>query len=959
MLSDVAPVLVLGETGSGKSSFINLLLGEDILPCSLLSNTHVICEIQYCGKDKKSWAELVKAGSSNEVTKIEDPGDGKFTEMLAERIQALDGNKRAVYRLAKIYLPCDILKSGLMIVDSPGIGETKEMTSMVLSYILNAAAFIYVIDSTNAGGMQARVKELVQKVYRQAMEDQKLCRPESAIFVCNKWDEVSSKDREDVWEDTQRKVKEAWPECKESQLIRFSTLEALFIQQKGGLAPKFEIILKNINALVPIGQENLVLKGYRYLEWFITRSITCFGAHLSQLNLSQEDREQKRKETKDRLNQLKSRISTFFDEQFKTLKTDIEHIADNLKHFITEKKNLAKVCKFSDKELPKRKTWNEAAVEVRHKVYGSMRTLIKEWESKETQFGNIAKHIEESIGKEFPAFDKEIYQAEKLMSQPQKTQSLATYDDEIDLVPEFIQNKFGSLSLGTKVALGIGLAPALLVGMIVRLPVFGVQAFEKFYSKYSLDKDFKEALGDNEKLKVVCEKYAQRTVENITHKINMRQIIEEDMQPLMTYLKQQHKRMETQIQLDLDLLKNLKDEDRKDEDVRKVYEPMNNKFLILRECLNHFMLIHLPAKFASWIEEVPFADIQVCNDKLICEGLEAEIFEAKSKPMKITEGKDIVCVRAAKQEIKRNKMKQFLKILEAYKIIKKENIAKCYGFWNPGVGSGKLYQILEPLQCSLRQFTTRVDFTNNNDNNCVRTMIQLMNGLDYLHDKKLIHLDLSMDTVAVDANGQVKLTNISPEVRVNLEPVVTDGKVCLSKYIHLEPKFFQNKDLVKYRVRDDMYGVGIIMWEMWAGQPVVEIGREYEIPDEYFKGSSKESLTDELEKSGSSGKFKGMGGREQRNSGKSKNEDNDFEVVEDEKWFQKYLETFRPKKTEKFSDETDQRLHLCNEWWGTIIYCLDGNLDAKKWLKSWKNYPNFPEVSIHFQEKHFSSDGKN
>ena len=44
-----------------------------------------------------------------------------------------------------------------MIVDSPGIGETKEMTSTVLSYILNASAFIYVIDSTNAGGMQARV----------------------------------------------------------------------------------------------------------------------------------------------------------------------------------------------------------------------------------------------------------------------------------------------------------------------------------------------------------------------------------------------------------------------------------------------------------------------------------------------------------------------------------------------------------------------------------------------------------------------------------------------------------------------------------------------------------------------------------------------------------------------------------------------------------------------------------
>ncbi|XP_053393798.1 uncharacterized protein LOC123525928 [Mercenaria mercenaria] len=980
MLSDVAPVLVLGETGSGKSSFINLLLGQNILPCSLLSNTHVICEIQYSGDGQKSRAELHKAGSSKECTVIEDIGDGKFTEVLAKHIQQLDSNKRAVYRLANIYLPCDILKSGLMIVDSPGIGETKEMTSMVLSYILNASAFIYIIDSTNAGGMQARVKELVQKVYRQALEEQRICRPESAIFVCNKWDEVCSRDRADVWEDTKRKVKDAWPECKESQIIRFSTVEASFIQDKGGMAPKFETILKNINTLIPVGQEVLVLKGYRYIEHFISRCIVCFGAHLSQLNLSKEEREQKRTDAKDRLNQLKSRITTFFDEQSKRLKAEIENIADDLKKYINEKPNLDRVCKFSDKDLPKRQNWNEAAVEVRHKVYGSMRTLIKDWESQETHFGKLAKHIEDSIEKEFPAFDKEIYQAEKLLSNSQKTTSVDTDETEIGLVPEFIQNRIGGLSLGTKVALGIGLSPVLLVGMIFRLPVLGAQAFEKFYSKYSLEKEFREAAvdnGDKEKLKYVCEKYARKTVESITDKMNMRQVIEEDMQPLTTYLKQQQKRMEMQIQCDLDLLKNLKDEDRKDEDVLRVYDPLNAKFLILRECLQHFMLIHLPAKFASWIEEVPFADIEV-GDTLICSGMAADIFQARSKPSTMTDGKDIVCVRVIKEKIKENKMKQFLKILEAYKTIKKKNIAKCYGFWNPGVGSGKLYQILEPLQCSLRQFAAGADFQHNHDNNCVRTMTQLMNGLNFLHDRKLVHFDLSMDTVAVDENGKVKLTNISPEMRLNLEPEVIDGKVCLSKYIHIEPKFFQNKNRVVYRIRDDMYGVGIIMWELWVGQPVVEIGKEFEIPKSLkrrssatstssqlsrnSKGGSSKSSNSELEKSGSTGSFKGRKGsskkKKSQESGKGEESDTDdvFEWVEDEVWFSKYLETFRPVQTDDFHDENKKRAQLSEKWWQTVEVCLHQNINAKEWLELWKDYPNFPELSIVFQEKHFSND---
>ena len=47
-----------------------------------------------------------------------------------------------------------------MIVDSPGVGETSDMEKTVLNYVANAAAFIYIIDSTNAGGMQERVKIL-------------------------------------------------------------------------------------------------------------------------------------------------------------------------------------------------------------------------------------------------------------------------------------------------------------------------------------------------------------------------------------------------------------------------------------------------------------------------------------------------------------------------------------------------------------------------------------------------------------------------------------------------------------------------------------------------------------------------------------------------------------------------------------------------------------------------------
>jgi septin family protein len=40
-------IVFSGDTGAGKSSFINLLLGQEVFPCSLLSNTSLICEIAY------------------------------------------------------------------------------------------------------------------------------------------------------------------------------------------------------------------------------------------------------------------------------------------------------------------------------------------------------------------------------------------------------------------------------------------------------------------------------------------------------------------------------------------------------------------------------------------------------------------------------------------------------------------------------------------------------------------------------------------------------------------------------------------------------------------------------------------------------------------------------------------------------------------------------------------------
>ena len=53
-----------------------------------------------------------------------------------------------------IYLTSSPFQQGIVIVDSPGIGESAIMDDTVKEYLPNAFAFIYVINSVNAGGIQ-------------------------------------------------------------------------------------------------------------------------------------------------------------------------------------------------------------------------------------------------------------------------------------------------------------------------------------------------------------------------------------------------------------------------------------------------------------------------------------------------------------------------------------------------------------------------------------------------------------------------------------------------------------------------------------------------------------------------------------------------------------------------------------------------------------------------------------
>ena len=50
-------------------------------------------------------------------------------------------------------------------IDTPGLGESPEMDEVLMNYVPNAFAFIYVIDAFHAGGVQESMKQKVLGTY--------------------------------------------------------------------------------------------------------------------------------------------------------------------------------------------------------------------------------------------------------------------------------------------------------------------------------------------------------------------------------------------------------------------------------------------------------------------------------------------------------------------------------------------------------------------------------------------------------------------------------------------------------------------------------------------------------------------------------------------------------------------------------------------------------------------------
>lgn len=162
--NDTFKIQVIGTFSNGKSTVINSLLGEEVLPAYALPTTAVINEVKY-GDNKeailyfrdplpenlpaslsvKAIEHMKKHGMKNipplriSYNEIEDyvviPMGEDPKEMLLE----------SPYEKVELFWPLPMLKEGVEIIDSPGLNESDTRARVTMDYLSKADAILFVL----------------------------------------------------------------------------------------------------------------------------------------------------------------------------------------------------------------------------------------------------------------------------------------------------------------------------------------------------------------------------------------------------------------------------------------------------------------------------------------------------------------------------------------------------------------------------------------------------------------------------------------------------------------------------------------------------------------------------------------------------------------------------------------------------------------------------------------------
>lgn len=172
-------LLVLGDMKRGKSTFLNALLGENLLPSDVNPCTALLTVLRY-GTEKKVTIYFSDDTPPEQIDFKEfkhrytiDPAEAKRLEQNQElAFPNID--------YALVEYPLSLLEKGIEIIDSPGLNDTEARNNLSLGYINNCHAILFILSATQPCTLAER------RYLENYIKDRGL----TVFFLLNAWDRV-------------------------------------------------------------------------------------------------------------------------------------------------------------------------------------------------------------------------------------------------------------------------------------------------------------------------------------------------------------------------------------------------------------------------------------------------------------------------------------------------------------------------------------------------------------------------------------------------------------------------------------------------------------------------------------------------------------------------------------------------------------------------------------------------
>ena len=205
----VLNISVIGEFSTGKSSFINALVGHELLAVNVLQGTTVAITI-------------IEYGTSYSLSLVDKNGNSTTTEYkninyLSSALQhyTTDPSYADSISHVRVTLPSDILKNGFRIIDTPGTNSLEQWHEEITRRAINDISDMSIILVDASRPMPETLTGFIDKTLGNSVKD--------CLFVANKIDIIRPRERSGMVKFIQKKIDIAF-DIEEAEVLPFASV---------------------------------------------------------------------------------------------------------------------------------------------------------------------------------------------------------------------------------------------------------------------------------------------------------------------------------------------------------------------------------------------------------------------------------------------------------------------------------------------------------------------------------------------------------------------------------------------------------------------------------------------------------------------------------------------------------------------------------------------------------------